>query len=240
LADAFLKYCPQFYFWDQELATTSRSQFSALARLTRRRRIFATAGLNRSIQAWHMAVFERRALLLRILVDEKYWKPDEARRRPERVGYMDEGSLTAPFLETIKRITVQRGLDLEFFRLEGDEAEIIRGMQTCSTFLALNVGKSPLWGEGGPITPFEATACGTIPICFDMNGPWELIQQGYNGVVLPKIRPELMANELVRIHSEPGLIDSFRKNALAIFRSSHSMESRWGSVCEFLHLPTEK
>ncbi len=27
LADAFLERCPKFYFWDQELATTTRSQF---------------------------------------------------------------------------------------------------------------------------------------------------------------------------------------------------------------------
>jgi len=239
LADAFLERCPKFYFWDQELATTTRSQFPTLARLMRGRRILATAGLNRSIQAWHMAIFERRTSLLRTLVDERHWKPDETRRLPHRVGYMDEGALTVAFVETIKRITLAKGLDLEFFRLEGVEDEIIRGMQTCSVFLALNVGKSPLWGEGGPMTPHEAMACGTVPICFDMNGPWELIQQDYNGVVLPKIRPELMAGELVRIYSELGRIEFLRNNALAVFRTSHNMESRWPSVREFLHLPEE-
>jgi Glycosyl transferases group 1 len=239
LSHAFLRHCPVFYFWDQELATTTRSQFPALARLMRDRRVLATAGLNRSIQAWHMAVFERRASLLRTLVDETHWKPDEARRRLHRVGYMDEGTLTAAFMDTIKRITQAKGLTLEFFRLEGVEAEIIRGMQTCSVFLALNVGKSPLWGEGGPMTPHEAMACGTVPVCFDMNGPWELIQQGYNGIVLPKIQPELMANELLRIYSEPGRLEFLRNNARAVFRTSHSMESRWPSVCEFLQLPEE-
>jgi glycosyltransferase involved in cell wall biosynthesis len=186
-----------------------------------------------------MAIFERRTSLLRTLVDEKHWKPDEARRQLHRVGYMDEGSLTLTFLESIKRITSAKGFELDFFRLEGVEAEIVRGMQTCSTFLVLNVGKSPLWGEGGPMTPHEAMACGTVPICFDMNGPWELIQQDYNGVVLPEIRPELMADELVRIYSEPGRLEFLRNNALAVFRSSHSMESRWPSVCEFLHLHEE-
>ena len=178
------------------------ASFPTLARMMRKRRILATAGLNRSIQAWHMAVFERRAFLLRTLVDERHWQPDEQRRLPHRVGYMDEGPLTGVFIETIKRLTAERGLDLEFLRLEGVEAEIIRGMQTCSVFLALNVGKSPLWGEGGPMTPHEALACGTVPICFDMNGPWELIQQDYNGVVLPEIKPELMARELVRLYTE--------------------------------------
>ena len=152
--------CPKFYFWDQELATTTRSHFPTLARMMRKQRILATAGLNRSIQAWHMAVFERGAFLLRTLVDERHWQPDEQRRLPHRVGYMDEGPLTGVFIDTIKRITVGKGLNLEFLRLEGVEAEIIRGMQSCSVFLALNVGKSPLWGEGGPMTPHEAMPAG--------------------------------------------------------------------------------
>jgi glycosyltransferase involved in cell wall biosynthesis len=239
LSHAFLRHCPVFYFWDQELAATTRSQFPALARLMRGKRILATAGLNRSIQAWHMAVFERRASLLRTLVDEKHWKPDQARRKLHRVGYMDEGPLTPAFIETIKGITESHGLALEFFRLEGLEAEIINGMQTCAVFLALNVGKSPLWGEGGPMTPHEAMACGTVPVCFDMNGPWELIQQGYNGIVVPKIQPELMAAELIRIYTEPGRLKFLSNNALAVFRASHDMESRWPSVCEFLQLPEE-
>jgi hypothetical protein len=239
LAEAFLERCPRFYFWDQELATTTRSHFPTLARMMRKRRILATAGLNRSIQAWHMAVFERRASLLRTLVDERHWQPDEPRRLPHRVGYMDEGRLTGVFIETIRRIVAEKGLDLEFLRLEGVETEIIRGMQSCSVFLALNVGKSPLWGEGGPMTPHEALACGTVPISFDMNGPWELIQQDHNGVVLPEIKPELMARELVRLYTQPGRLESLRANALSVFRTSHTMESRWPSVREFLRLPEE-
>jgi hypothetical protein len=239
LAQAFLQHCPGFYFWDQELATSSRSQFPTLARQMRQGRIRATAGLNRSIQAWHMAIFERRASLLRTLVDDKHWKPDEVQRKRDRVGYMDEGSLTATFVDTIRSLTRSRGLELEFIRLAGVEADIIKGMQTCSIFLALNVGKSPLWGEGGPMTPHGAMACGAIPICFDMNGPWELIQDGYNGFVLPAIRPELMANRLVSIYSDPGRLDVLRDNTLAVFRTSHCMESRWPFVCEFLRLPQE-
>ena len=119
LADAFLQHCPGFYFWDQELATTSRSQFPVLARHMRQGRIHATAGLNRSIQAWHMAIFERRASLLRTLVDEKHWKPDEERRKRDRVGYMDEGSLTATFIDTINSLTRSRGLESGIFSTRG-------------------------------------------------------------------------------------------------------------------------
>jgi glycosyltransferase involved in cell wall biosynthesis len=147
--------------------------------------------------------------------------------------------LTGAFIDVIRRFTAGQGLNLEFLRLEGIEAEIIRGMQTCSVFLALNVGKSPLWGEGGPMTPHEALACGTVPICFDLNGPWELIQQDYNGVVLPEIKPEIMARELASLYTQPGRLDFLRANALSLFRTSQTLESRWPAVREFLHLPEE-
>jgi glycosyltransferase involved in cell wall biosynthesis len=89
------------------------------------------------------------------------------------------------------------------------------------------------------MTPHEAMACGTVPICFDLNGPWELIQKDYNGVVLPQIKPELMARELVRLYTKPGHLEFLRANALSVFRASHSMESRWPAVREFLHLPED-
>jgi hypothetical protein len=239
LAEAFLERCPRFYFWDQELATTTRSHFPTLARMMRKKRIVATAGLNRSIQAWHMAVFERRASLLRTLVDERHWQPDDQRRLPHRIGYMDEGPLSDGFIKRIRRMTAERGLNLEFVRLEGVEADIIHGMQTCSVFLALNVGKSPLWGEGGPMTPHEALACGAVPICFDMNGPWELIQHNFNGIVLQEINPELMAEELSRVYLQHGHLEFLRTNSLSMFRTSQTMEARWPAVREFLHLSEE-
>ena len=90
------------------------------------------------------------------------------------------------------------------------------------------------------MTPHEAVACGTVPVCFDMNGPWELIQQDYNGVVLPEIKPELMASELVNLYSRPGRLEFLRTNALSLFRTSQTLESRWRrcvnfSTCRKIH-----
>ena len=146
LAKAFLERCPRVYFWDQELATTTRSQFPALARLTRKKRIIATAGLNRSIQAWHMAVFERRASLLRTLVDERYWQPDEQRRLPQRIGYMDEGPLTGVFIETIKRITVEKGLESGVFATRGSRDRNHSRHAILFGFSRIERGKKPAVG----------------------------------------------------------------------------------------------
>ena len=236
-AKAFLDYCPRYYFWDQELAASSRSHFPRLAREMARGRIVCTAGVNRSVQAWHRATFGQPAAVLRQLVDEKHWQPDEARRIVRRVGYFDEGEHGEGFIAKMREITAAAGLGLEFHRLVGVEKEIIAQMQTCGTFLALNTGKSPLWGEGGPMTPQEAMACGTVPLCFDINGPWEFIQQNYNGVVLADFAPEAMAAALVGIYGQPGRLSVMSRRCLEITASAHTMEARWPDVCRFLDLP---
>lgn len=236
-AKAFLDHCPQFYFWDQELGASSRSHFPQLAHMMASGRIVRTAGVNRTVQAWHRATFGTPALLLRQLVDEKHWQPDESRRVPHRVGYFDEGDHGEKFIAEIRERTKSVGLTLEFHRLQGVEREIIAQMQTCGTFLALNVGKSPLWGEGGPMTPQEAMACGAVPICFDINGPWELIQQNYNGVVLADFTPAAMADALKDIYQTPGRLAEMSKRCLEMTSAAHTMEARWPDVRRFLDLP---
>lgn len=236
-ARAFLESCPRYYFWDQELGVSARSHFPQLAREMARGRIIRAAGVNRTVQAWHRATFGRPAHVLRQLVDEKHWQTDESRRVPHRVGYFDEGEHGEKFIARIRELTAAAGLALEFHRLVGVEKEIIAQMQTCGTFLALNVGKSPLWGEGGPMTNQEAMACGTVPVCFDINGPWEFIQQNYNGVVLAEFTPEAMAGALEHIYGEPGRLGVMSRRCLEITAAAHTMEARWPEVRRFLDLP---
>jgi Glycosyl transferases group 1 len=236
-ARAFLENTPRFYFWDQELGASSRSHFPELARMMAKGRIIRTAGVNRTVQAWHRTIFETSAMLLRQLVDERHWKPDDSKRRRNRVGYFDEGRHTEDYIRIIGERTASEGLKLEFVRLQGVEREIIDQMQQCAVFLALNIGKSPLWGEGGPMTPQEAMACGTVPVCFDMNGPWEFIQQDYNGVITERIAPESMAAGLSKIYAQPERLEAMRRRCLEITAASHTMEARWQAVRNFLDLP---
>ena len=234
-AEAFLVHCPQFYFWDQELGASARSHFPQLAKFMSAGRVIRTAGVNRVIQTWHSAVFGREVAILRQLVDERHWRPDPARRIRQRVGYFDEGSHGAEYIRIIRETTAARGLELEFLQLEGLEKEIISQMQTCAVFLALNIGKSP-WGEGGPMTPQEAMACGTVPVCFDLKGAWELIQQNYNGVITEEIRPELMGAALLDIYGTPGRLEEMSRRCLEITSAAHTMEARWPAVKKFLDL----
>ena len=237
VAEAFLRHCPRFYFWDQELAASTRSHFPEVARMMKRGRIIRTAGVNRAVQAWHRTTFGTPAVLLRQLVDERHWQPDESRRVPGRIAYFDEGEHGDRFIAAVRERLVSEGCNPEFHMLRGDEMEIIAQMQTCGVFIALNVGKSPLWGEGGPMTPQEAMACGTVPVCFDINGPWELIQQNYNGVITDEITPEALAEAVAGIYRTPGRLAEMSRRCLEITAAAHTMEARWPAVRKFLDLP---
>ncbi len=238
-ARPFINESPRFYFWDQELSASSRSHFPDLAGLMTRQRIIRTAGVNRAVQAFHRCVFETPAVVLRQLIDDQHWQPDPFRQIATRIGYFDEGDHGARYVREIEEKTKKAGLNLEFVQLEGNEAAIISQMQQCAIFMALNIGKSPLWGEGGPMSPQEAMACGTVPVCFDINGPWELIQQHYNGAIALDLTPDAMAKELLWIYSEPGRWQEMSRRTLEISRTSHSMEARWPAVARFLDLPLE-
>ena len=235
-AKAFLDLCPGYYFWDQELASTSRSQFPELADQMIRGRIVRTAGVNRVIQTWHRTVFGRETHILRQLLDEHHWLPDPSRRIRNRVGYFDEGEHGAEYIRIIREFTCRAGLDLEFHELRGIEGEIISQMQTCSVCLVLNIGKSS-WGEGGPLTPWEAMACGAVPVSFDLKGAWELIQQNHNGIITREINPELMADALILIYGTPGRLEEMSRRGIETIAAAHTLEVRWPDAARFLDLP---
>ncbi len=234
-ATAFLEQAEKFYFWDQELGSSARSQFPEFARLMKSGKILQSAGVNRVVQTWHSVVFGRQTHLLRQLLNDRYWRPDPDRRIRHRVGFFDEGPHTAKYIGVIGDFTRQAGLELEFYQLQGLEADIIQQMQTCAVCLVLNIGKSS-WGEGGPMAPWESMACGAVPVCFDLKGAWEVIQQNYNGIITEEICPEQMGAALLEIYGTPGRLEEMSKRGLEIMAAAHSLESRWPAVEKFLDL----
>ena len=234
-AKAFIKECPHLYFWDMEVATSDKRQFRLLANLYRQK-IRNSAGIPRTIQAWHINNFQHPCILLPNLLDHHFWLPIESKRKPYHVGYMDEGSHTQEYIQCIKNITQENHLNIEFQLLKGDEQSILQTMQSCEVFLTMNIGKDALWGESGPLTPLEAMATGCIPIAFDILGPREIIQSGFNGFIVPRYRPDLMAEALVNIYKKPDELKRLSTNALNMMSSCHTFEARWSAVKEFLHL----
>ena len=234
-AAAFLAECRRVYFWDMELAWTEHSHFPAMAKLYRTK-LRKTASISRTIQAWHMAHFEKPCTNLPLLIDESLWSPDPTVRKPRRIGYMEEGSLTAGYVETIRAAASAAGLDLEFHLLRGLEADILAGLRTCEVFLGMNVGKDLLWGEGCPLSTLESLSAGCVFLAFDLLGNREIIESGFNGLLVPTRRPDLMARELIRLYQTPSELDRLRANADLLRQTSQTMEARWPLIAEFLEL----
>lgn len=89
------------------------------------------------------------------------------------------------------------------------------------------------------MSPQEAMACGTVPICFDINGPWEVIQQNYNGVVVSEFTPDAMAQALIGVYSVSNRREEMSRRSLEMSQISHSLEARWPDVVRFLDLPLQ-
>ncbi len=235
LATAFIQASPNLYFWDMELDFTEYSHFSALAKLYRSK-ISNTASISRTIQAWHMAHFQRHCTLLPNLLDESIWFPLPSQRKPSRVGYMNEGTHTQTYLKLVKDVVREKELELEFHCISGIEEDVLLGMRSCEVFLSMNIGKSLLWGEGCPRTVIEALSTGCVVIAFDVIGNRETIQDNFNSILVPRYRPDVMAQALIKLYTFPNELERLRQNALTLIQSCHTLESRFFGVTDFLQL----
>jgi glycosyltransferase involved in cell wall biosynthesis len=183
---------------------------------------------------WDMEL--HHCILIPNLLDERYWKPDETKRVFNRVGYMNEGEHTEQHIALFKDAAKSAGLELEFYRIKGDAKEFLSGMQSCNTFISMNMGKDPLWGEGCPRTIIEALSTGAVVLAYDIIGNREMIQHSFNGIIVPRYRPDIMAKALIDLYQKPSEIERLRENGLNLIRSCHTSEARWPAIKEFLEL----
>lgn len=233
-ATAFIQASPSLYFWDMELAYTEQD-FSVLAKIYKHK-IKSTAAISRTIQAWHMAHFKCSSVIIPNLLDTSLWVSSPLGRKKHRIGYMNEGVHTQEYINTIRNFIQDKKLELEFHQISGVESEVLAEMQTCEVFLSMNIGKDILWGEGCPRTVIESLACGCVVIAFDIIGNRETIQDNFNGVLVSRYRPDLMAEALVRIYTTTGEIKRLQENTKALIESCHTFDARWSAVKEFLQI----
>jgi len=234
-ATMFIQASPSLYFWDMELAHTEHDHFPVLAKLYRHK-IENTAAISRTIQAWHMAHFQRSCVLIPNLLDTSLWFPTSLNHKKHRIGYMNEGSHTEDYLKIIRNFTQEKGFEFEFHRISGVESEILAEIHTCEVFLSMNIGKDALWGEGCPRTVIEALASGCVVIAFDIIGNRETIQDNFNGVMVSRYCPDLMAEALIQIYTSTGEMERLRENARAVIESCHTFDARWSAIKAFLDL----
>jgi len=234
-AKSFISISKHIYFWDMELAYSENSHFKNFLNLYNKK-IINIAGISRTIQAWHMANFGKPSYVIPSMVDERYWIPNPAARISNRIGYMHEGTQTEKLIDLFNKKLLSQKVDVEFYNIKGTENEVIQKMQTCNIFLSINQGKDNLWGEGCPIPLIESQYTGAVTVGYDLIGNREIVINGFNGILVPRSRHDLIFINLLNLLNNPPLIDEIRNNANLLLNKIHKLSHRWTVVKEFLNL----
>jgi len=84
--------------------------------------------------------------------------------------------------------------------------------------------RGPGRGEGIPLTPLEAAACGRPLLVGNEDGSQEAVQDGVNGFVLSPYDKELIMDRIVLLSEDPGLRHRMGEAARARIEKLHSFE----------------
>ena len=126
------------------------------------------------------------------------------------------------FTTELQHMKSELGMDGEVI-LTGsiDEADIVSVYQSCHLFsLVTEAGKGK--GEGIPLTPLEAMACGKPILVGDQDGSREAVVDGANGFVLDPQALDMHETIIERYITDASLRDSHGANAFHISRQHFS------------------
>jgi len=191
-AQGFINAMNTIYYFDAELKWTLH--FKPLFDKYRYR-IRKIGTHSRVQQGWYLSQ-NIEANYIPDWCDTTYWRPAHSRREIWRIGYMDEGAHTSRDVGECERVLRATAIPAEFVQVQGTEAQVLHTMQSCDVFLGLNPGKHKLWGEGCPRSQMEAMHAGAIVIAYDVRGNREYLLDGFTGLLVPRDRPDLMAQHL--------------------------------------------
>lgn len=80
---------------------------------------------------------------------------------------------------------------------------------------------SSLW-EGFPLTPIETFSMGKTIVATDVPGTMEIVENGYNGLVVPKQSGEAIAEAVVELYTDEEKRKLYQKNAIETYNNKFS------------------
>jgi glycosyltransferase involved in cell wall biosynthesis/GT2 family glycosyltransferase len=78
--------------------------------------------------------------------------------------------------------------------------------------------------EAFPLTIMEAMSRGKAIVASNVGGISEMIEHGYNGLLIPKEDPEALISSLIKLYEDKSLRTTLAQNAYERFRSSFSLD----------------
>jgi len=230
---AFLDLADRVYFFDCEIAHTIHSHIEMMRHLMNTN-LEKIATNSRTQQAWYMATFKRKPMLIQNWADPTYWRPGEG-RVSNLVGHVyecGEDKQNQLFLEELRRSCP----DHTFIEIRGDEQDVLSALQKCDLYVGLNMGKDALWGEGCPRTQLEAMSVGAVTIAFDVNGNRENIIPGYTSYLVPRGEIYSMINKIKFLQKYPDIKEYVRRTMLNYIQTVFTAEHQWPVIKDFLDI----
>jgi len=236
IAKYFLKIVNHVYFYDCEIAYTSRGHLFLLKNLIRSQ-IKDIATNSHVNQQWYKEVLGYNAKLIKEWSDETYWYPKHQNRQADLIGYMNEpGGHSFRDINEINKICCKKNLKLKFIEISGDEQTVLNKMRQCNIFVGTNPGKHPVYGEGCPRTGNEAMHVGCIVVAYDVKGNREYIKNGETGFLVPRGRPDKIADIIIRLMKKEDSREYIRTNSINFALKKFSSSDRWEVIRNFLGL----
>jgi len=237
IARYLLELTDELYFYDCEIAYTSRSHFPLLKELMQSKRLQAVATNSHTNQEWYQVTLQYPPPLINEWSDETYWRPKSEMRQENLIGYMNEpGGSSEDDIKKVDTICRENNIQLEFACIAGNEQMVLDKMRRCDFFLGTNPGKHPIYGEGCPRTGNEAMHAGCIVIAYDVNGNREYIKNGVTGFLVEKRKPELLAEKLIHLIKNPKIKEQIRIHSVDFALREFSSPGRWEVIRNFLGL----
>ena len=129
-----------------------------------------------------------------------------AYRRDGRLRLVLKGD--GPEKDAIRELVRSLGMeDVVSFRERSSYADVPRDYRQADIFV------STARSDGTPVSLLEAMSSGLACIATDVGGVPEWITDGENGVLVPPGEPELLAERLVRLAGNRGLLDAYGSRA---------------------------
>jgi glycosyltransferase involved in cell wall biosynthesis len=182
-------------------------------------------------------------------------KQSNDKKRPKKisiVGRFSEQKGHIDFVEASAQI-VKKYKNVEFIYVgDGPLRSFIEnkvkefGLDTYSHFLGVRndfidllqtfdiIVLSSLW-EGLPISLLEAQYFGIASVVTDVGGNSEVVEDGYNGLLVPPKNPYALANAILRIISDPALMHYLAFNGKKIFHQKFSIEKMTNSYINLIN-----
>ena len=87
-----------------------------------------------------------------------------------------------------------------------------------------NIVCLPSYREGLPKALIEAAACGRAIITTDVPGCREIVQDGYNGLLVPKKNAQLLAESIMKLIKNDSLRNNMGENGVKLFKDNFTIE----------------